>query len=220
MKLKLKYVEFPTVIAFLIGALVSFTIMKIQKSSQDHSPNTYALGVKAMGAKQFDQALKYFEATALKFPESPHPHFGTGWALQTKGDLNGAVAEYQKSIDSASDVLSRSFFNLGVIQQQRKNFAEALKSYESVLKVNSKFIGASYNLAFVYSDLNQTEQALKLFLEAGRVEPTNASARYYAGQMSERLSNRSEALIHYKDALKISPNLKEAVERMKALKGK
>jgi len=69
-----------------------------------------------------------------------------GQAKKKKGDADGATQAYQQAIKS-DPTDSKSYYNLGNIQKDGSQFADAIASYRKAIAQNPKFIEAYYNLA-------------------------------------------------------------------------
>jgi len=79
-------------------------------------------------------ALQYFEAAARIAPWDPASHRAVGAALQDRGDLQGAIREYQIVLHARDPkVLAYTYANLGVIYRQLGNEAAARLSSEQAL---------------------------------------------------------------------------------------
>jgi protein O-mannosyl-transferase len=80
-------------------------------------------------------ALQYFEAAARIAPWDPASHRAVGAALQDRGDLQGAIREYQIVLRARDPkVLAYTYANLGVIYRQLGNDAAARLSSEQALR--------------------------------------------------------------------------------------
>lgn len=83
-----------------------------------------------------------------------------GFKLQQAGDLEGAVAYYQKAVQMSpnyTEVLN----DLGVVYEALGKDSEAIKTYKKILHINAKFLPAYSNLAFIYERLQDNENAVK-----------------------------------------------------------
>ena len=80
------------------------------------------------------EALQYFEAAARIAPWDPASHRAVGAALQDRGDLRGAIREYQIVLHARDPkVLAYTYANLGVIYRQLGNETAARLSSEQAL---------------------------------------------------------------------------------------
>ena len=83
-----------------------------------------------------------------------------GFKLQKSGDLEGALAYYQKAVQMApnyDEVLN----DLGVVYEALGQDFRAIENYKKVLAVNPKFLPAYTNLAFIYERLKDNKNAVK-----------------------------------------------------------
>jgi protein O-mannosyl-transferase len=80
-------------------------------------------------------ALQYFEAAARIAPWDPDSHQAVGAALQDRGDLQGAIRDYQVVLHAKDPrILAYTYANLGVIYRQLGNDAAARLSSEQALR--------------------------------------------------------------------------------------
>src|SRR5215470_6874336 len=79
------------------------------------------------------EALHYFEAAARIAPWDPVSHGAVAASLQDRGDLQGAIREYEIALRANPDAKFQaySFANLGVIYRQIGNDRLALKNFAS-----------------------------------------------------------------------------------------
>ena len=81
------------------------------------------------------EALQYFEAAARIAPWDPDSHQAVGAALQDRGDLQGAIREYQVVLHAKDPkILAYTYANLGVIYRELGNEAAARLSSEQALR--------------------------------------------------------------------------------------
>jgi len=85
--------------------------------------------------EQRPEGLQYFEAAARIAPLDPDSHQAVGAALQDRGDLQGAIREYQVVLRARDPrLLAYTYANLGVIYRQLGNDAAARLSSEQALR--------------------------------------------------------------------------------------
>lgn len=87
--------------------------------------------------EQRPDAMQYFEAAARIAPWDPDSHEAVGAALQDRGDLQGAIREYQVVLHAKDPkILAYTYANLGVIYRQLGNDAAARLSSEQALRTD------------------------------------------------------------------------------------
>ena len=80
-------------------------------------------------------ALQYFEAAARIAPWDPASHRAVGAALQDRGDLQGAIREYQIVLHARDPkLLAYTYANLGVIYRELGNDAAARQNSDLALR--------------------------------------------------------------------------------------
>jgi tetratricopeptide (TPR) repeat protein len=107
-------------------------------------------------------------------------HFARGVELQQKNDLAGARQAYVEALrlrPGRIDALS----NLGSVYAQTGQFDAAIRSYQQVLKSNSKLHVVRLHLAIVYVQLQQWPEAERELSAVLTAQPDNLQARHLLG---------------------------------------
>ena len=112
-----------------------------------------------------DQLVKDFPDTRYL----PEALYERGWALQNLGRSDEAQGEYQQVLaKSNAEPAARAQFMIGEIQFQQKKYAEAVKSFYTVLS-NYPYpqwqADAAYEAAKCFEVLHKRSQAVKLYQE-------------------------------------------------------
>jgi len=85
------------------------------------------------------------------------------------------------SAQNPNDPLSWS--NLGLAQDDLKEYEKAAKAYEQALKVDPVYFDATFNLAVAFNKLKRYEDAAKMFGRAMELKPDYADSWYARGQV-------------------------------------
>ena len=91
-------------------------------------------------------------------------------ALEQKGDLDRAIACYQKSTQGKEGVAA-AFYDLGEIYQRQRKIAEAQTVYEKILAISPTEARAQYKLGNIYLQKRSFEQAIDCFRQTIRNAP-------------------------------------------------
>jgi len=134
--------------------------------------------------------------------------------------LTGAVAHIQAGrLDEAIKVLQASGVALknpvgrnilGDIRLRQGNPRDALKAFDSAIKLAPTFPEAHCNRGVALQELGRFEEALAAEERALRYRPDYANAHYNRGNILMRLDRRNEAIAAYDRALKQNPAHAEA----------
>ncbi len=119
-----------------------------------------------------------------------------GFERQRQGDLDGAIAAYQKA--TALDPSYAAPRNdLGVLYEQQGKVQQARQAYEEALAVDPKYLGAHANLALLYERVGEKEKAAFQWLK-----------RYELGEANDPWTIRAEERLTALGILQSSPGLK------------
>ena len=138
----------------------------------------------------FDQAIEAYE-TALKLrPFFAEAHVGLGDAKAAKGDVDGAIASYQKAllIDTAN---ARVHASLGKIYYTEKNqYYEAVNSYKKAIDLDPKAVEPRMGLAEVYEEKGLYPDAIGEYKKVVELDPKHTGALYNLAQVYEKVDPR------------------------------
>lgn len=109
-------------------------------------------------------------------------------------------------------------YNLGMLLQEMGNNTEAEQQYRHILRIDSSFFLASYNLGYIYLIARENYgEAVRFFDLSLRMNPTYVDALYNRGLCYEILGQYDRARNDYQQALHVMPNYPRAVEGMNRL---
>lgn len=165
-------------------------------------PNNWKLH-KALGYYYYEVYLKY----------------GSGWTKDVNTLLDNAEKHYLQA-KRHGEYDYKSLHALGVIHLRRKKYEEAVSFLLDSIKLNSNYAPSKYNLAYAYLYLNKRKNALKYAKEAMmeyRVAPLKAEAARMVAVIYKELKDDKNALIYFKKANAIQPNVYVTLKPMLAL---
>lgn len=173
------------------------------------------------------ESTKELGIKALHAPVST-AMFSNGWELignsaVEDNELKGFIeylknTNYQKyaeftgqKVDELISLANSKYKEAYALGQQKK-FEEAITLYFEAIDVFPMFIEAIDNIAFVYMDTGDCEEALKYFDQSLSIEPNGVTALYYKGQCYIQLRNYQAAAETYKEGMERLPQKKEVFE--------
>ena len=101
--------------------------------------------------------------------------------------------------------------------QSLNEFANAIKTYRSLINLQPQFHQTYYNIGYIYYNQSVFDTAYRHFDMAIKVSPSYANAYYMRGQCSEQQGDKSAALSDYRQALIFNEKLEEASNGVKRL---
>lgn len=143
-------------------------------------------------------------------------YFLEGDALFKRGDLDGAIKEYNAAIQIAPAFVE-AYNNLGFILARRKEVNDAVMRYQKALDIDPGYVPAHINLGLLLGERGDAKAAIEHLRKATRISPSNADAHYQLGKFLAAAGNVGEAAMQYREALKIDPNFEEASASLKKL---
>ena len=85
-------------------------------------------------------------ACSCQQPDFPETHINLGVALELRGDLDGAIAEYRQALRMKPDD-AKAHYNLGGALRLKGDLDGAISEYRQALRLKPDFPAAQNNLA-------------------------------------------------------------------------
>jgi tetratricopeptide (TPR) repeat protein len=114
---------------------------------------------------QYDRAIEQLRKTVDLSPTSVWPHVRLAQAYELKGDIQEAVAEFQRAVDLNSNTTTNGVGSAEIRLGQTYAFTgNKLAAIKIINKWNrgSKPVQQYYDMAVLYAGLGQREQAFEL----------------------------------------------------------
>lgn len=132
-------------------------------------------------------------ATGAAFTAAQETSFGRAAALQQKGDLEGAAAEYRRFLaDHPTSVEARS--NLGVVLARLGRLEEAIGAYREALAIAPANTAVRLNLALALYKSARLTEASETFDRVLVEQPSNLQARYLSADCKLQLGRPADAV--------------------------
>jgi TolA-binding protein len=142
--------------------------------------------------KQWEKSLSWLNKCVEQFPDSPYlpeAMCEQGWAKHNLGNLDEAVAIYEKVVAKTNrEVAARAQFLIGEIQLQQKKHAEAIKSF---FKVSYGYsyprwqADATYEVGRCFEAMEKPAQAIKQYQELVEKYPQSDKVPLAAKRLKE-----------------------------------
>ena len=180
----------------------------------------YLMAPGIMGGDK-DEAKK--QAGEIQKINQAEGHLAFGVIYEREKNFEGAEREYQQAISKEPNNL-RFHYNLARLYGDSKKLDEAFKIYEEILKNNSEELTAYYQIGRLASNsgknLQRGKECFEKFIEAktGQDESGISWAHYRLGLIYEHEGEKEEARKEYENALKITPDHKQAKKALHNIK--
>lgn len=136
-------------------------------------------------------------------------HYNLGIAIAHRGDLDEAVACWQRAIDLKPD-FSDAYQSQGFVLQKQEKFEEAIPCYLKTLEIKPDWTETYYNLGICFSQQNKLDEAIACFQKAIQLEPAFAQAYGDWGNALLEQGKLDEAITCLQKAIQLKPAFAQA----------
>ncbi len=126
-------------------------------------------------AGEFTESIRYYQKAIVLMPYSVEPRFGITYPLNSMGDVNKLVEQYNKILEITPNN-SVAIYWLGVVQYNKGDYEQAKKSFEKVINLYPFDYDGLNMLAWTHFKLGSTREAKVLFQKALLNNPAGQSA--------------------------------------------
>lgn len=173
-------------------------------------------GDQARSQKDYDLAIKCFEAALRKEPKNAVLHNKLGLAELKTDDLNAARINFQKAVKRNSKY-SDAINNLGAISYLQKNYGAAAKQFKKAVALDEARAVFHVNLGAAWFGQKKLERATAEYARALELDPDALTNSANAGITAQIASPEERAKYQYMLA-KIYAKRGETEECLRCLK--
>jgi Flp pilus assembly protein TadD len=138
-------------------------------------------------------------------------HNGLGTALFKKGQIDGAINQFQEAIRLKPGFpgFARAHNNLGVALNKTGQIDEAMRQFQEAIRLVPDDASFHNNLGTALGRKGQTDEAIRQFQEAIRLKPDFVEAHYNLGIALGWKGQTDEAISQYQEAIRLKPDYAE-----------
>jgi tetratricopeptide (TPR) repeat protein len=178
--------------------------LAVLKGEPDQFDALMILGTDYHRLGRFDDAARYVQQGAERFPDRAEVWSRLGQLRLGKGDSAGAAPLMEKAVRLEPSNPSY-LYNYGWLLDQMERDGESVPYYERAIAASPLSFEAMNNLALIYAADGRAEQAISLLNRAVASNPENEAAffnrgNYHAGRRAWR-----DALADYARVLELNP---------------
>jgi len=143
--------------------------------------------------------------------DDPAAHINLGYALQNKGDLDGAIREYRQalSLNPNLTVAAVAHNNLGNALQDKGDFDGAIREYRQTLSLNPNLTvaaAAHKTLGTALHKKGDLDGAIQEYRQALSLDPNDYAFHSNLGFALAGKGDLDGAIQEYRQALSLNPN--------------
>jgi tetratricopeptide (TPR) repeat protein/TolB-like protein len=154
----------------------------------------------------FDQAVEAYSKAIELRPFYADAHVGLGDARAAKGDVDGAIAAYQKAL-TYNAVNPKVHMSLGKIYYAEKGlYYESVQSYKRAIDLDPHSVEARMGLGEVYEDKGLYKEAVEEYRRVIELDDRNTGALYNLALVYEK-TDPKEAMVQWEKYITLASQL-------------
>src|SRR5579863_6297199 len=175
-----------------------------------------AEGLKALEARQYDQAVQLFTQAIAADPADYAAHFHLALAQSLLGKDADAIPEYQKTLELKPG-LYQAELNLGILLLRLKRPVEAVAPLKAAVDAKPKEYRAQWHLAEALLATGDAAQAEQHYQAAVELDAKSAAAQLGLGRTEARQNRLGEAAEHFRQAAQLDSSFNDALLELAGL---
>ena len=140
----------------------------------------------------------------LNNPNDAKTYYVRGLTRFDKGDLSGAVADFNQAIQTQSDYVEAYFYR-ALAYFDLRQMPKSIADYSKAIALNAGYVDAYYNRGLVLSALGDKPGAIADYTQVIRLDRNFAAAYNNRGLALSDLGDQKGAIDDFNQALQINP---------------
>lgn len=140
----------------------------------------------------------------LNNPQDAKTYYVRGLTRFDKGDLSGAVADFNQAIQTQSDYVEAYFYR-ALAYFDLRQMPKSIADYSKAIALNASYVDAYYNRGLVLSALGDKPGAIADYTQVIRLDRNFAAAYNNRGLALSDLGDQKGAIDDFNQALQINP---------------
>ena len=162
-------------------------------------------------ANNFDAALAPLQKFIAERPEVAFAHFQLGYAYTALKRGDDARDEYERAI-ALDPKMPEAYLNLGILLLDKQEYAAAVVPLSKAVELLPAQSRPRSLLALAQERSGDQEGAARSFEGVLHLDPNDAAANYYLGELDLRRGKPAEAETKFRHLLEIRPDGPEALQ--------
>ncbi len=156
------------------------------------------------------RAIKALQGSLKLLPNDPDTYYAMGLARMRLKDMTAAIRDFEQAIQYGDARKADVFFQLGRAQLSVGQNQAAIASYQKALEIEPEFKIVLENLALLYHNQKDDENAIKVLNRLVKLEPMNFNANYLLGLHYYRKKDYSQMVKAFNHAVAVKPDQADA----------
>ena len=152
------------------------------------------LGLAEEGLRQFSASISHYKTAIMITPDYSDAHYNLGNVLHEVGDLDAAIASYQRALEIDRDC--DTFLNLGNAFREKGDLPSAIDNYNRALQINPEYVEAYNNLGDALKEQGKYMAAIANFKHGLKLAPEHPTLNAALGLALMSLGNLEEGIRH------------------------
>jgi tetratricopeptide (TPR) repeat protein len=169
--------------------------------------------------KNYGAAVEEFRAFLRFLPHSYIGYDALASALRALGDLDGAIAHYEKTI-RIKPTCGRAHYYLGWAYQKQGKLDKAITHYFQAVYLQPDYVPAYNNLAEILYRQGKIDSAVQICRRGLRAVPGSAILHSNLGMLLDTQGHKEEALRELQRAIQLDPNSNDVRRVFNTIAGK
>jgi len=170
---------------------------EVLKADPSNAAALRGLGYAYLQQRDFTQAGEYFRKASQADSKDPRVHYYSALLMSREGDFadRSRLPEMTRELETAIALdpnFADSYMLLGMTQMYAGDAAQALAAMQKAVQLSPRNEQYRYDLAHLYADQHQFDQAAELFETLRKAE--NEQVAIGAGQMLVRIQEMKQAV--------------------------
>lgn|GEM_PF-5485488 len=173
-------------------------------------------GTRLMKEKRWEEAARFFEALAKKFPDQEEIYFRLGVSYLELRQIEKAEETLKRAVRLNPEYVP-AFLQLARLYEETQRLQEALNLYETIIHLDPKGEAVQFSLVkksliegILLARSGDFDGALRLFKAAAELDPSDPAAFYNMGLIYLRRKEEAKAEEAFRKAVEANSHHQEA----------
>lgn len=170
------------------------------------------LGDVLQRAGRYEEAEEAFTRVLQLNPDSFKAYYNLGVTRGNRGDVEGAIANYEKALEIAPQhpESAMALNNMGAIYLESGDVEKARESFERAVQTSPINLESRYNLATIYLGQDMITEAIELLEHAAKLQPNHEQVTLRLAMAYLRVGRNEDAYKSFLLIRRLYPNAWQA----------